>query len=600
MAHAASPSSNDAELSPPPPPHIQDPDDGAYPSSESDAEGPVSHSRPLLASTINTDAHSTIAPPSPSSSSRKRRTPLKTTEIIWVSLTLTLIAILGYTSQLCIMLPYYHKTPSFSSQAFAAVLIPFNLGLIGIFYNYYLCVSTDPGSVPLGWEPEWSALDPVAPHLHPNLEAAEAEPSLELKQAIYRPRYCKTCQNFKPPRSHHCKTCNRCVLRMDHHCPWLANCVGHYNYPHFIRFLFYVDITCFYHLVMISCRVLDRINSYSYWREPSARELVWLVVNYALCIPVIVLVGLFSAYHFYCIAVNQTTIESWEKDRTATMVRRGRIRKVKYPYNLGVWRNCRAVLGENVALWCLPIGAKGRMLGDGFKYPVADGLDQGAQYRWPPKDPSKLHTSPYSISNDLRSDHIKPFDIFPPGAGSTSPFIYGNSGFNPNLRPTNSSSLRYRGYSSSLQHRHYHHRGVDMNEDGGSEGEGLSDSDDDQGVEIQQRFDRGIVEPSSELLDQVSGDFGQYQDYHDRSFDLVQNGGHHDECHSDFQQGRSSQMMVQDDYDHDEEQGVDDDGGGGVDEDDQQDEMMDYSSRRVWIRRGSEGYEVCSRRSWVV
>lgn len=371
-----------------------DPDDGAYPSSESDAEmddgAHSKESRPLFAddenaeqpqdereatqpTTANGHAHSNSPQQGP-----RRRTPLKWTEYIWVTFTLLLIAILGYSSQLCIILPYYHKTPSFSPQTLAALLIPFNVGLLGIFYNYYLCVFTDPGSVPSGWQPDWSALDPVAPTLPAH---TETDPSLELKETIYRPRYCKTCSSYKPPRSHHCKTCQRCVLRMDHHCPWLANCVGHYNYAHFIRFLFWVDVTCLYHIIMISCRVLDRFNSYTYWREPSVREVVWLVVNYALCIPVILLVGIFSGYHFYCTAINQTTIESWEKDRTATMIRRGRIRKIKYPYNLGFMRNVRSVMGDNVLTWCLPRAA-GEQRGDGLKYPVAPGLGKYRGKKW--------------------------------------------------------------------------------------------------------------------------------------------------------------------------------------------------------------------------
>lgn len=111
------------------------------------------------------------------------------------------------------------------------------------------------------------------------------------------------------------------------------------------------------------------------------REVVWLVINYALCIPVILLVGIFSGYHFYCVAINQTTIESWEKDRTATMIRRGRIRRVKYPYNLGFWRNVRTMLGDNVLTWCLPKGRGGREMGDGLKYPVAPGLGKLSRWR---------------------------------------------------------------------------------------------------------------------------------------------------------------------------------------------------------------------------
>lgn len=29
---------------------------------------------------------------------------------------------------------------------------------------------------------------------------------------------------------------------MDHHCPWTSNCVSHFTFPHFIRFLFYATI----------------------------------------------------------------------------------------------------------------------------------------------------------------------------------------------------------------------------------------------------------------------------------------------------------------------------------------------------------------------
>ena len=56
--------------------------------------------------------------------------------------------------------------------------------------------------------------------------------------------------------------------------------------------------------------------------------MVLLVLNFALCIPVLLLVGGFSLYHFYCAMCNTTTIEGWEKDRVATMVRRGRVRDV--------------------------------------------------------------------------------------------------------------------------------------------------------------------------------------------------------------------------------------------------------------------------------
>ena len=53
------------------------------------------------------------------------------------------------------------------------------------------------------------------------------------------------------------------LISLDHHCPWVNNCVGHYNYGHFIRFLFYVDVACSYHLVMVTKRVM--YTSYNFW-----------------------------------------------------------------------------------------------------------------------------------------------------------------------------------------------------------------------------------------------------------------------------------------------------------------------------------------------
>ena len=41
---------------------------------------------------------------------------------------------------------------------------------------------------------------------------------------------------------------------------------------------------------------------------------------------------MFSVYHLYLASGNSTTIEGWEKDKVATLVRRGKIHDVKYPY----------------------------------------------------------------------------------------------------------------------------------------------------------------------------------------------------------------------------------------------------------------------------
>lgn len=42
---------------------------------------------------------------------------------------------------------------------------------------------------------------------------------------------------------------------MDHHCPWINNCVGFGNYPHFFRFVFFVNLTCGYALILLFWRI---------------------------------------------------------------------------------------------------------------------------------------------------------------------------------------------------------------------------------------------------------------------------------------------------------------------------------------------------------
>ncbi|KAI0275196.1 DHHC palmitoyltransferase-domain-containing protein [Gloeopeniophorella convolvens] len=328
-----------------------------------------------------------------------------------VSFTTGLICFISYTPQIFIIWPWYGREVSVE---LLNLLIPFNI-LVGVLlYNYYLCVTTNPGAVPHNWEPD--------------LDDAEG---YEVKKLTGGPRYCRMCKRYKPPRTHHCKTCRQCVLRMDHHCPWVNNCVGFYNYGHFIRFLFYVDIACTYHVAMLTRRVFDAVGSH-YWDSNDTTELLFVVLNYVTCVPVLLLVGGFSLYHFYSMLGNTTTIESWEKDKVATLIRRGKIREVKFPYNLGARRNVESMLGSNPLLWCCPrVGP----VGTGLKYQLAEGDGIESQSAWPPRDPAEHHS------------HI---------ALPTSPWTYENDGPNPSLVPSNMSQLRARKPSGASSVPPYH------------------------------------------------------------------------------------------------------------------------------------------------
>ncbi|KAJ7654834.1 DHHC palmitoyltransferase-domain-containing protein [Mycena rosella] len=233
-----------------------------------------------------------------------------------------------------------------------------------LFWNYFLCVVGDPGQVPENWKPDTH------------------EDGYEVKKLTGSPRYCRMCERPKPPRTHHCRSCGRCVLRMDHHCPWINNCVGHFNHGHFIRFLFYVDVACSYHLAMVTRRVMSSMGG-RYWDEPDSVELVFIILNFVACVPVLMSVGLFSLYHFNGLMSNTTTIEGWEKDKVATMVRRGKIRE-----NIGRRQNIESILGPNPWLWCWPTITPGT----GLKYKLTDSDDAEAhEESWPPRDPAAMH-----------------------------------------------------------------------------------------------------------------------------------------------------------------------------------------------------------------
>lgn len=65
------------------------------------------------------------------------------------------------------------------------------------------------------------------------------------------------------------------------------------------------------------------------WREPSTTDMVLMILNFAQGLPVLLMVGIFSLYHTYALCTNTTTIESWEKDKVATLIRRGKIEEVR-------------------------------------------------------------------------------------------------------------------------------------------------------------------------------------------------------------------------------------------------------------------------------
>ncbi|KAK6875803.1 Palmitoyltransferase PFA4 [Candida tropicalis] len=161
-----------------------------------------------------------------------------------------------------------------------------------IWVSYAFAIFTNPGKPPLKYTPktkeEWS-------------------------------RFCKKCNNYKPPRAHHCRTCNQCVLEMDHHCPWTLNCVGHGNLPHFMRFLGWVIWGTGYLFIQLCKRIMQY---YEDSNMPSYLFDKWELTAVIFLTPLDFFVFASISVLFIRCLINickgMTQIEIWEWERIET------------------------------------------------------------------------------------------------------------------------------------------------------------------------------------------------------------------------------------------------------------------------------------------
>ncbi|KAI8853755.1 DHHC palmitoyltransferase-domain-containing protein [Chytridium lagenaria] len=290
-----------------------------------------------------------------------------------------LVTFIPLTSQLFIFWPWL----SFRSQRDAVwCLAPFNLAVLSIWVNYYLACTQTPVKSPQDYN--------SPQHTHDTKPAVK-----ELKKTTGKPRWCKTCEVYKPPRSHHCRECNRCVLKMDHHCPWLNNCVGHRNLGHFLRFLLSVTFAVIYALALIGFRMWDLISNqehygshytpyagYHYTPPANNAELLSMVFNLVLLFILLFTVGILSIWQLYFVTCNTTTIENSENSKIQDLIAKNKVSAdITFPYDLGTYRNLQAVLGSHVLLWWLPQPAEG----DGLSFDIdPELLDSGEDIIWPP------------------------------------------------------------------------------------------------------------------------------------------------------------------------------------------------------------------------
>ncbi|KAK4269746.1 hypothetical protein QN277_022862 [Acacia crassicarpa] len=189
-----------------------------------------------------------------------------------------------------------------------AVLILFHSLLAMLLWSYFAVVFTDPGSVPPNWRPaideERGEADPLV-----GSESSHGQSDRSNQQI----RYCRKCNQLKPPRCHHCSVCGRCVLKMDHHCVWVVNCVGAQNYKYFLLFLFYT----FWETTLVTLSLLPEFIAFFSDGEiigsPGSLATTFLafVLNLAFALSVL---G-FLIMHINLVSGNTTTIEVFGMDK---------------------------------------------------------------------------------------------------------------------------------------------------------------------------------------------------------------------------------------------------------------------------------------------
>ncbi|GMN32565.1 hypothetical protein TIFTF001_003729 [Ficus carica] len=224
------------------------------------------------------------------------------------------------------------------------VLLLFHSLLVMLLWSYFSVLVTDPGGVPPNWRP---ATDEERGEADSLVESECNSTGLVLNRLDdpipdhQRVRFCRKCNQFKPPRCHHCSVCGRCILKMDHHCVWVVNCVGALNYKYFLLFLFYT----FLETTAVTLSLLPYFIAFFTDGEITgtpgtlAATFITFILNFAFSLSV---TG-FLIMHLSLVGGNTTTIEAYEKKRTP-----------RWHYDLGRRKNFEQVFGTDKKYWFIP------------------------------------------------------------------------------------------------------------------------------------------------------------------------------------------------------------------------------------------------------
>jgi len=218
---------------------------------------------------------------------------------------------------------------------------------------YVRSILMHPGDIPEN-DPQWE-YQPQDGRCSPNWVPMGLQ---EMKRTGLR-RHCKWCGKYKPDRCHHCRVCKTCILKMDHHCPWIYNCVGFANYKFFFLLLLYSVLDTHFIVWTMAESVKRCINDL----HTPFKTMFFTFFGVTLTFFLAVLVTLFFGFHIMLMFKAMTTIEFCEK---SIPKKEGESRNYDSSvYDLGIFGNMKAVLGNSVPLWFFPCS---RPTGDGLNF----------------------------------------------------------------------------------------------------------------------------------------------------------------------------------------------------------------------------------------
>mmetsp|Transcript_28491 Transcript_28491/g.75437 ORF Transcript_28491/g.75437 Transcript_28491/m.75437 type:complete len:474 (+) Transcript_28491:3-1424(+) len=212
--------------------------------------------------------------------------------------------------------------------------IIFNTVWLLAMWSYLAAHRSDPGRVPEQWR---QFVRDCGDTLIVSPARLEWQPG--------RATLCRRCASPRPERAHHCHVCGICVLRMDHHCPWIYNCVGFRNFKYFFLLLFYTTIDCHF----ITWTMLESVKT-SVESDTPFMTMFFLLFGETLAAFLGILVTCFFSFHVWLMLRGMTTIEFCEKS-----MKSNKSGWNGSAYDRGFGGNLRAVLGDNMLFWLLPM-----------------------------------------------------------------------------------------------------------------------------------------------------------------------------------------------------------------------------------------------------